>query len=191
MAAFPPPTLALYVPPPLRDLFRNCEHLCTAACCGTRAFNISPTLVRDWLAGVRGPASGVCAQFETLLDQIGRHRGAVQADHLEGCFGTSWPTPHDCLTYFAEWRRAFAEALRTMYGSPFFSPSWLTEPVVALRDAILADRAFDRLPILADALEESGCDNREILDHLRAGDDHSHMCWVLDVLSEGDGRPVR
>lgn len=175
----------MFVPPPLRDLFRNCETLCVAGCCGTDAFDASPTLIRDWLAGVRGPIEGVCNQFETLLGQISQHRGEISADQLDGCFGTSWLTPHDCLTYFADWRLAISEAIRGMNGSPFFDPAWMTESVVAMRKAIVAERAFDRLPILADALEEAGCDNREILDHLRSNDDHEHHCWVLDFLDDG------
>jgi hypothetical protein len=132
----------------------------------------------------------VFGEFETLLNTVWRHRGSVIADERNGLFNAGWQTPHDCLSYFAQWRWVIAEAVASFPSEPFFSPNWLTEPVVALRDGILADRAFDRLPILADALEEAGCDNRAVLDHLRAGEDHSHMCWVLDVLSVGDGRPV-
>ena len=52
------------------------------------------------------------------------------------------------------------DLLRCIFGNPFnpiaFDPSWLTETAVALATGIYADRAFDRLPILADALEEAG-----------------------------------
>jgi hypothetical protein len=67
----------------------------------------------------------------------------------------------------------------------FLDPAWLIEDVVMLRDAIAAQRAFDRLPILADALEEAGCDHLPILGHLRANDDHGHHCWVVDLLTFG------
>jgi hypothetical protein len=48
------------------------------------------------------------------------------------------------------------------------------------------ERAFDRLPILADALEEAGCDQVDILAHCRGDEPHVASCWVIDlVLSDG------
>ena len=44
------------------------------------------------------------------------------------------------------------------------------------------DRAFDRLPVLADALQDAGCDNADILTHCRSGGEHVRGCWVLDLL---------
>jgi hypothetical protein len=41
---------------------------------------------------------------------------------------------------------------------------------------------FDRLPILADALEEAGCNNAEMLVHLRGGGVHAKGCWCVDAL---------
>lgn len=181
MAVFPPPTLHLYVPEPLRDVFRRCE-IEWGFHPRNRAYSLVPD---EWPIrlglGVGGERIGpALRQFEVLLDEIGGHRGPIDADAENGCFDDSWQSPHDCLTYFADWRRAIAEAVRGVEGATFFSTVWLTEPVVGLRDAILADRAFDHLPILADALEEAGCDNRVVLDHLRAGDDHSTCagCWT-------------
>ncbi len=192
MAAFPPPALDLFVPEPLRDLFEYCEQICIADCCGLDAFDISTAHLAGWLTLSGITVAGIALdQFERLTRDIAIHRGTIRADWHHGCFNSVWQAPHDCLTYFGEWRRAIAETVRDIDDPPFFSPNWLIDPVVGLRDAILAERAFDRLPILADALEEAGCDNRVILDHLRADDDHSHMCWVLDVLNAGSGRPVR
>jgi hypothetical protein len=60
---------------------------------------------------------------------------------------------------------------------------WLTTDVVALTRGIVADRAYDRLPILADALQEAGCDDPELISHLQRGVDHGCQasgCWVLD-----------
>jgi hypothetical protein len=44
------------------------------------------------------------------------------------------------------------------------------------------ERAFDHLPILADALEEAGCTNADILNHLRGPGPHVRGCWVVDLL---------
>jgi hypothetical protein len=55
-----------------------------------------------------------------------------------------------------------------------------------LADAIYAERAFDRLPILADALEDAGCDSADPLAHCRGDGPHVRGCWVVDfVLGEG------
>ena len=46
----------------------------------------------------------------------------------------------------------------------------------------LEERAFDRLPILADALEDAGCDNADILNHCRSAGPHVRGCWVVDLV---------
>ena len=51
-----------------------------------------------------------------------------------------------------------------------------------LARAAYDERAFERLPVLADALEDAGCGDAEILDHLRAPKLHARGCWVLDLL---------
>lgn len=61
-------------------------------------------------------------------------------------------------------------------------PRWQSETVVALAGGIYTDRAFDRMPILADALEEAGCDNADILTHCRGDGPHVRECWVVDLL---------
>jgi hypothetical protein len=55
-----------------------------------------------------------------------------------------------------------------------------TVPQIA--QAIYTDRAFDRLPVLADALEDAGCADASILDHCRQPGEHVRGCWVLDLL---------
>jgi hypothetical protein len=62
--------------------------------------------------------------------------------------------------------------------------SWRTSTVLALAQAIYTDRAFDRLPILADALEDAGCDNADILNHCRQPSPTEHVrgCWVVDLI---------
>jgi hypothetical protein len=47
--------------------------------------------------------------------------------------------------------------------------------------SIYLDRAFDRLPILADALEDAGCTDAAILDHCRKPGEHARGCWVVDL----------
>lgn len=76
--------------------------------------------------------------------------------------------------------------LRDVFGNPFrpaaLDPSWLTSDVVALAQGIYNEKAFDRMPILADALQDAGCDNAEVLDHCRGPGPHVRGCHVLDML---------
>jgi len=78
-------------------------------------------------------------------------------------------------------------AIREIFGNPFrpvtIDPAWLTSDVRLLATGIYNDRAFDRMPILADALQDAGCDNDDILNHLRdATAVHVRGCWALDLI---------
>jgi hypothetical protein len=78
------------------------------------------------------------------------------------------------------------DRLRDIVGNPFrpvsVAPEWRTATVLALGRGILAERAFERLPILADALEEAGCSDTELLAHCREPRVHVLGCWVVDSL---------
>jgi len=78
-------------------------------------------------------------------------------------------------------------ANRYVFGNPFrpvaADPAWLTSTVIALAEGIYRDRAFDRMPILADALQDAGCANDNILNHCRQPGDHVRGCWVIDLLT--------
>jgi hypothetical protein len=77
-----------------------------------------------------------------------------------------------------------AELVRDIFGNPFrpvtLDPRWLTADVTGLARGIYDDRAFDRLPILADALLDAGCDNEDILADCRSTGPHVRGCWVVD-----------
>jgi hypothetical protein len=86
-------------------------------------------------------------------------------------------------------RAGLAQLLRDILGNPFrpatAEPSWLAwngGTVMQLTEGIYDDRAFDRLPVLADALEESGCADRTILEHCRGSGPHVRGCWAIDLL---------
>jgi hypothetical protein len=87
----------------------------------------------------------------------------------------AWP---DQTTFFCD-----------IFGSPFrpvsLSPSWLVWNDGAVRkmaQAIYDERAFDRLFVLADALEDAGCHNADILAHCRQPGPHVRGCWVVDLV---------
>src|SRR5262249_12788383 len=76
--------------------------------------------------------------------------------------------------------------LRDIVGNPFrpvaVDSRWQPSTVLALAGGIYEDRAFDRLPILADALQDAGCENPDILTHLRDDGPHVRGCWALDLI---------
>jgi hypothetical protein len=63
-----------------------------------------------------------------------------------------------------------------------FRPEWKTETVLALLKGIQDEAAFDRMAILADALEEAGCDDQELLRHCRECNRHEATCWAMNYI---------
>ena len=92
--------------------------------------------------------------------------------------------------YERDERNMQCSLLRDIFGNPFRPPpamafswlSWNDDTILKLAQAIYDDRVFDRLPILADALEEAGCTNADILNHCRQPGEHVRGCWVVDLL---------
>jgi hypothetical protein len=91
------------------------------------------------------------------------------------------------------WRRAvnnelaaLTAPLRDIIGNPFrpvaVDPSWGTFTVVALARQMYESRDFTPMSILADALQDAGCDHLDILDHCRGPGPHVRGCWVVDLL---------
>jgi hypothetical protein len=86
--------------------------------------------------------------------------------------------------------RAQAVLLRCVFGNPFRPVPSLAPSVLAwdggtlrkLAAAIYAERAFGRLPILAEALEDAGCTDADVLGHCRGGGEHVRGCWVVDLV---------
>lgn len=78
------------------------------------------------------------------------------------------------------------EIMREVFGNPFrpvtADPSWLTPTVVAIASGAYLDQAFDRLPVLADALEDAGCESADLLAHCRDEAPHVRGCWVVDLM---------
>jgi hypothetical protein len=76
--------------------------------------------------------------------------------------------------------------LRDVLGNPFrsviFSPAWGTPTVTSLAHQMYESRDFSPMPILADALEDAGCDHPDVLAHCRGAGPHVRGCWVVDLV---------
>ena len=60
--------------------------------------------------------------------------------------------------------------------------SWNAGTVARVAEGIHEMRAFGRLPILADALLDAGCDNEELIAHCRSAGPHVRGCWAIDLI---------
>jgi len=73
-----------------------------------------------------------------------------------------------------------------IFGNPFrpvaFDPSWRTSTAVAIARGMYDSRDFSAMPILADALQDAGCEHADILDHCRSPGPHVKGCWVVDLV---------
>ncbi len=85
---------------------------------------------------------------------------------------------------------AHADLLRDIFGNPFrpicaLSPtvlSWNDGTVRRMADSLYEGRTFDRLPILADALLDAGCDSEDLIGHCRSQGPHTRGCWAVDLI---------
>jgi hypothetical protein len=83
--------------------------------------------------------------------------------------------------------RALADLLREVFGNPFrpaaFAPEWRTDTAVTLARQMYEARDFSAMPILADALQDAGCDCEAVLNHCRdTAQPHTRGCWVVDLV---------
>jgi hypothetical protein len=76
--------------------------------------------------------------------------------------------------------------LREIFHGPrravVFRNSWRTGTVLNLASIVNKEGSLEKLPILADALEDAGCTDRSVLDHCRAEGFHTKGCWVVDLV---------
>ena len=163
-----------------------------------------PSPIRDWAEQARLAVEGRGdpATFRASEEEACHYIGACGPGYLrEGI------SPWACealagLFFFAqaeedEWEPATepeqlaemaiqADHVRDIFGNPFrpatVDLAWLIPKVVDLARFIDEDRAFDRMPELADALEEAGCIDAEMLSHCRSRADHVRGCWVIDAI---------
>jgi hypothetical protein len=82
--------------------------------------------------------------------------------------------------------RDFLRTLHDIIGNPFrpvpFDPRWKTADVVGLARGIYEDRAFERMPLLADALMDAGCADERVIAHCREPGAHYRGCWAVDAV---------
>src|SRR5262245_44865822 len=136
-----------------------------------------PSLIIRWLVN-KDPilAARYCCEFAAYLNVW----ESINPDYLDSLESADLDAARGELQQHALLLRCIAG---TRYRLPRIKPAWLTSDVLALARGIYDDRAFDRMPILADALQDARCDNEDILSHCRDADQvHVRGCWVVDMV---------
>jgi hypothetical protein len=114
-----------------------------------------------------------CPNWQTAVDVSEYAARAVAAS-----YGT---VAEECAAQALLLRDIFDNAFRHRSLSPALL-AWNNSTVVKLAQGIYDDRAFDRLPVLADAIEDAGYHDAYILNHCREPGNHVRGCWVVDLL---------
>jgi hypothetical protein len=124
------------------------------------------------------------ARAESKHDEANAAHAAWRA-----CFPKLYPAWTPSAIWLANEQRAQPALLRDLFPHPVrlntIQPSWLEwneGTVVNLARSIYDEFSFQDLPILADALEEAGCCDADILNHCRRGGTHIRGCWVIDLV---------
>src|SRR5262245_10582006 len=155
--------------------------------------------VAEWYADGNGSEQDMVAARADAEASFREDRAAypaVQAtapDPWEAATGVVEAVGYLGWEYYEEGRereQGQTRLLRDIFGPLAFRPvpvdssllKWKDSTVAKLAQAIYEERRFADLPILADALEDAGCDNEEMLHHCRLAEEHVRGCWILDLL---------
>jgi hypothetical protein len=137
-----------------------------------------------------------CFKRDSLFEEDGEKRKNKQFEEVAwfAYYVMHYESFMPDYSNFADHRNLLSvRQVHEVFGNPFrpvtLNPSRLTSTVLDLATGIYADGAFDLMPILADALQDAGCDNEDILNHCRQPGDHCRGCWVVDLLTVGGKNP--
>jgi hypothetical protein len=148
-----------------------------------RAADEYAATARDRAAALAVRSAAYCLEKRKLGWDLSSAAGALALE----AEGPGDEVGHGSRAVFAAEQAAQAALLRDIFGNPFrpvaFDPAWRTSDVMLLANGIYAERAFDRMPILADALQDAGCDADALLAHFRdTSATHVRGCWALDLV---------
>jgi hypothetical protein len=138
---------------------------------------------QDYCPGQAALGAAAPQLVRLTLYYVNKAAALTQAQHLTGAYEK----------LMQEGYAANCDLLRCIFGNPFqpvtADPAWLTPTVTNLAEAAYEERQLPsghldaaRLGVLADALEDAGCDNADVLHHLRGPGSHVRGCWAIDLL---------
>ena len=147
--------------------------------------------VADGLATDQERAEGAAAVLEWEPKGETEREEQIRAAHqllADAGFFARLPTAFQQqeLWRYSPGDMALCDRFRDIFGNPFrpvtFDPSWRTTTAVAIANHMYQTLEFGAMPILADALQDAGCDNDDVLDHCRSPGPHVRGCWVVDLV---------
>src|SRR5262249_31181443 len=144
--------------------------------------------ILQWNGECSAAAAVVCATNPYL--QSGFSDSGIQsaASHARDAVRRSVRGRHDRASAETTEARYQLALLRDIFGNPFrsvtFPPEWRTSTAVAMARQLYDSRGFAVMTILADALQDAGCDSDDILSHCRGTGPHVRGCWVVDLVLE-------
>jgi hypothetical protein len=140
-----------------------------------RNTRFEPVVYCEWICAAAGPANrdDVLANLSPVSEQdnaaLATFHSTFTNDVRKGWWSDQLPLALDVLDF------AFRDA--------HLSPEWRTSTALALARQMYESRDFSAMPILADALQDAGCDNDDVLNHCRdANATHVRGCWVVDLV---------
>jgi hypothetical protein len=149
---------------------------------------------RARLGGGARAAQRAAERVAKLAERMAEGGPTGAADRIDGVYFVLFSTGLGAASRLAEHPtvpdHGKCGLLRDIFGNPFrpvtFAPDWRTDTAVSLAQQMYEARKFSAMPILADALQDAGCDNDDILAHCRGEGPHVRGCWVVDlVLGKG------
>jgi hypothetical protein len=140
---------------------------------------VAAAKVAEWVG------STAAGRERTLAD-------AAWCASTRGLWYTLWPSSQaervarHLLSHDPEQSPHLATLVREVMGNPFrhvmFSAQWRSGSAIRLAERMYEEGDFGAMPILADALQDAGCDSEHILSHCRGEGPHVRGCWVVDLV---------
>jgi hypothetical protein len=148
--------------------------------------NYDDALSNHVIAYYDGEQSILNDQFANALGQTARGYILQVAECCAGAMGRGNSILPTEIDFDPDEQRAQALLIRDIVGNPFrsvtFNPAWRTDTAIALARTMYDSRDFGAMPILADALQDVGCENEQVLNHCREPGPHVRGCWVCDAV---------
>jgi hypothetical protein len=125
-------------------------------------------------------------QFNLIASADATSSCSFDAAHT-GALDAGWSSVDGELQWESPCHAALAKLAHDIFGNPFrpitLDPDWITSSGTELAWQMYDTRDFSLMPILADALQDAGCDDAAILDHCRDPNRvHVRGCWLVDLL---------
>jgi hypothetical protein len=136
-----------------------------------RDTRFEPVVHCEWVCAAAGPADGL-ANWSPLDE---RDRAALEEFH-------SAHTTAVRSRWWSQELRYAMDVLGFAFTASSLRPEWRTEAVVGLSRQMYNSRDYSPMTVLADALEDAGCDDLDIIAHCRDPGPHVRGCWVLDLV---------